>query len=238
MLATVKQVLGMALLTSVVVPATAWSHGGHKDDGTGCKHLGCWLWTVKECEETVYDVEYKEVKKTIRVPYIREIKEEIPCKVCKPFDSMSLRDCPEIHYCRSAKTIDVPTTTYTQDECGNCCPVETCEQHVKTCITRGEVSRQIPVLEWQAIPVEDKVPKTYYVRDWKDEEVVLRVPVKTPRVITRKVWTRVPLPDCGCENACIDEAGPMVSEPVELVPQPTEPTIRPDEPAVPPLPTN
>jgi hypothetical protein len=70
--------------------------------------------------------------------------------------------------------------------------------------------------------MEEKVKQLYYVRDWKDEKVKLTVPVKTCRTITRKVWTKVPVPDCGCDNPC----APPAEEPVvELAPTP----VKPDE---------
>lgn len=216
----------LVLLSGPASNALAHGCGGPKEDGTGCKHLGCWLWSCKEVEETVYDVTYQEVKKTIKVPYIKEMKETISCKVCKPFDSTSLRECPEIDYCRSADTVNIKKCITTQDECGNCHTETKCEPHIKTCLTRTEVTRQFPVLEWQLIPVEDKITKVYYVRDWKDEEVVLRVPVKTPRVITRKVWSRVPAP-CNLVSSCETCDAPAEETPVEVQPDPA-PEVTPD----------
>lgn len=215
-------------------PAMALAGGScHDHKGQSCtKDLGCWTWQCKEVEETVYDVVPKEIKKTIKVPYIREIKEEISCKACQPVSSESLRTCPEVDYIRSAETVNVETCTLPCDSgcggcdsckkgCGSCgaCPVCTTEPRIKTCMTRVEASRQFPVLEWQLVPQEVKIPRIYYVRDWKDEEVTLHSFEKKERTIKRKVWEKVPAPKCECESCCssapVESAPTTTTKPVD-----------------------
>ena len=226
MTTTIRQIAGMIGLAALVLPSAALANHGHKAEPICPGPLGCWIWTFQEIEETVYDVEYKEVPKKIRVPYIREIKEPVSCKVCVPISGTSLRDVCEIDYKRDVSEVMVDKCITTQDECGNCSTTQTSEPHVKTCLTRTEVTRQVPVLEWQFVAMEDKFNKTYYVRDWKDEEVVLKVPVLKPRTITRKVWTRVPAPiDCQtCDSCAAAEAAPVEA----ATPAPAEPEIKPD----------
>ena len=114
----------------------------------------------------------------------------------------------------------------TQDECGVCSTTHSSEPHVKTCLTRTEVTRQVPVLEWQFVAMENKFNTTYYVRDWKEQDVVLRTPVMKPRTITRKYGARIPAP-CDCPtscDSCTAEAAPVDKE----TPASSEPEIKPD----------
>lgn len=211
-------------LATTAPPVFAGGHCQEHKKQPCTKDLGCWIWNCKEVEETVYDVTYKEVEKTVKVPYIREIKEMLPCKACQPVWGQGLRACPEVDYIRSADTVQVETCTAPPSCCaGDCgkgcgsgcgaCPVCETEPRIKTCMTRVEVCRQFPVTEWRLVPQEVQIPRIYYVRDWKEEVVTLQVPVKTERTIKRKVWDRVPAPKCGCDDCCGATAVEPTAEP-------------------------
>lgn len=179
------------------------------------KSLGCWIWSAKEVEEIVYDVTYEKVKKKICEPEIVQKIEEISCKACQPVWGQGMRTCPDVDYITKTDSIDVETCTMPCDtgcgacgECGGCgsCPVCETITKPKTCITRCEVGRQIPVLEWQLVPQEVKVPRVYYTREYKEKEIEIEVPVMKPRTIKRTVWEKCPAP-CECPDcsACAEE---------------------------------
>lgn len=213
--------VGLGLVLS---PASA--PAGHKHKGgkqvaqsthTCPKSLGCWIWSAKEVEETVYDVTYEKVKKKICEPEIVQKIEEISCKACQPVWGQGMRTCPDVDYITKTDTIDVETCTMPCESgcgaCGGCgaCPVCETVTKPKTCMTRCEVARQIPVLEWQLVPQEVKVPRVSYTREYKEKEIEIEVPVLKPRTIKRTVWEKCPAP-CECPDCSACAAGPVQTE--------------------------
>lgn len=190
----------------LLVPAIA-SAGHHEEKGCcqECgKVLGCYIWQLEECEETVFTVTYKEETKKVKRPIIKEIKRPVTCKACKAFDRTVLRECLVPEYKQDFKTIDNIVTTETKDDCGNCITNTEVQKSLMSCLLKSMVPIQVPVLEWELIPVETTYDETYLVQDWEDQEVVIRTPVKSPKTIKTKVWKKVPFcPDC---TACSEKS--------------------------------
>lgn len=234
--------IALAGLSLTLAPSIAAAHGKHKGKESCEKPLGCWIWSCQEIEETVYDYEVKERKVTVREPYIREIEENVDCKACIPVATTSLRTCPETDYARDAEQVMEKSCRIEKSCCGEkgcgsgcgdgCqgCPIEEVTPKIKTCMTRIEVSRQIPVLEWQLVPTNQPFKRLYYVRDWRDKEETVSELVKTPKTIKRKIWSKVPAPQCDCPTCeTCGEAAPVVEEKkVEEVPVETAPKPIPD----------
>lgn len=203
----------IAFLTALALVAPSVASAGHKRKCADCLG-GCHEWKLTEIEETVYEVTYKDVKKTIRRPIIKEIKTPVSCKVCKPFSRTVLREFCVPDYCRSGQTVNETVRRQHVDECGNCS--ETCEVIPKlvTCLVKTMVPQLVPVLEWELIAVEDVHEESHLVREFVDVEVTVSVPVKTPKTIRRKVWRRIPTcrPCDSCENGCGDSGRCAVSK--------------------------
>lgn len=190
-----------ALVAGLLIPAGLVQAGGHgKHDDCGPKTLHCYTWKLCEITETVYDVTYKEEKKKIQQPVIKEIKRPISCKVCKPFEQIVMKNVPVTDYCRTIDNVTKCEKKTCTDECGKCHDV--CENvtELMTCIVKSTVCQQIPVRQWVMIPVEHKYEEKYLVRECEEKEVVIKTPVLTPRTITRKVWTKVPY--CPPKDKC------------------------------------
>lgn len=194
----------------LLLPSLAAAGGHHAV--TTCevypKTLGCFLWKLEECEQTVYTVEYKEETKKVKRPVIKEVKRPVTCKVCKPFDRTVLRECLVPKYNQDFQTIKSTVERQIFDECGKCCGTEHEQRtEVASCLLKTMVPIQVPVLEWESIPVEDTYDEIYLVQDWEEQEVTLRTPVKTAKTIKTKVWKKVPYCPPGCDTcaaSCAD----------------------------------
>lgn len=165
----------------------------------------CYVWTLCEVTETVYDVSYKEETKKTLVPTIKEIKKPVSCKVCKPFDYTVLRECCIPKYKQETKSVDTVVHKTVKDECGNC--HETCEvvPELVTCLMKAMVPQMVPVLQWTMVPSEQVYYETYLVQEMVEKPVTVRTLVRTPRQITTKVWKKVPT--CAPCTACADSCG-------------------------------
>lgn len=178
----------LSLLTSGVA---RWASAGdhhHHDAPVPC----CYVWTCKEVTEVVYDIKYKEEKKKIKKPVIREIVVKMPCKACQPVSQKVLRECMVPDYSFEVKPHEQCLTTKSVDECGVGVEKTEIAQQLITCMNKCMVPMQIPVLEWVPVEMETIRQVKYLVREWKEEEVTLRTPIKVPRTITRKVWEKAP----------------------------------------------
>jgi hypothetical protein len=179
-----------------------------------CQAPKCYIWTLKEVEETVYTVEYEKTTKKVRVPVITETKSDVTCKVCQPFTRTVLKDVcvPDYKWKVEPTTVTVHRTHV--DECGRC--VETCdvEERTMACLEKSLVKTQVPVLEWEGIPVEKTHQVSHLKYDWEEKEVTVEIPVKRPKTIKRKIWLKeLACRGCGasccetpcCETSCCDQ---------------------------------
>ena len=214
-----------AALSAFALASSALAFGDKCDKCEPPPKPICFCWKQQEICETVYVVEYKEVKTKVKRPVVKEVPEEVSCKVCKPYSRTVLRTCPALSFETQYKTVDTVKTRCVTDECGHVHEVcEVCPETV-ACVVRKDVPVDYPALEWEMIPVEHKYTKTHLKYEMEDVEVVVRMPVKTPKVITRKVWVKVPYCEpCrpACEPVCPTCNDGTVVEETVLTEVPTE----------------
>ena len=160
----------------------------------------CYAWKLTEVEETVYEVKYRQETKKVKRPVIKEIKRPVSEKVCKPFSRTVLRECMVPEYKQSTEKVEKTVCQQITDECGNCQTVQEVVPELVTCLMKMMAPQMVPMLEWEMIPVEDVHYETYLVQEMEEVEVKVEVLVRVPKVIKRKVWTRVPTcAPCDCE---------------------------------------
>ncbi|MGL5098134.1 MAG: hypothetical protein ACRDD1_21310 [Planctomycetia bacterium] len=190
----------------------------------------CFVWKLEEFEETVYEVTYKEEEKTTKRPVIKETKQKVSCKVCKPIAQTDVKEVETPHWERKQSSLQtkvihhLPTCAADGCEAAGCaadacppdaCPAEACGpqtyeeivEDVMTCLERTCVTQLVPVLKWHMVPVEHVHEVSYFTRELEDVKIKVSTPVLTPKVIKRKVWRKCPV-ECQCQtcDACAPAA--------------------------------
>lgn len=214
----------LALVLGLSVAQGSANAGDHHH-GKACD-LPCHIWKLCEVEETVYEVKYKKVKKKVMRPVVREIKKEIHNPVCIPRYWYDLKECLVPDWKREVKNIETCTTKTCTDECGCKQSYTETATELMTCMVKCMTPIVVPTLQWTMVREDRPYNETYLVREMKEVEIEIEVPVKTPKVVVKKIWKKVPVTPCkeckcskcGAENdcACDAAAGPALeSVPVE-----------------------
>lgn len=194
----------------------------------------CYKWELCEVEEQVDEVVYKQVKKTVSVPVIKEKKRLVhnPVPVARHFHVLEEMLVPQ--YKQSVDNVSQTVHEIVKDDCGNC--LETCRvvPQVITCLTKCIVPIMVPTLKWTLIVEDQPYYETYLVQEMEDQTVLLDVPVRTPKVVTKRIWKKVPT--CApCETCqvtppapCEGDGCPVVVEPAtEVTPESATPVLEP-----------
>ncbi|QDU62034.1 hypothetical protein Pan216_29000 [Planctomycetes bacterium Pan216] len=224
---------GVALsLLSLCLSASEGIAGGHDKKACGPKHYklkdhdkccskkicgpkcykspkhrvsACYEWKLCETEQTVFTVEYKEIKKKVKRPVIKEKVRDVSCKTCKPFAFTTMRECPTPCYKQETHNDMIEICHHVIDECGCSQSYTEMVPRVVTCLVKEMVPILVPTLEWTLIEVEDVHQEKYLYQDWEEVEVTMLVPVKTPKVIVSKVWKKCPV-EAPCQECAACEA--------------------------------
>lgn len=192
------------------------------------KAAPCYIWELQECQETVYDIEYRKETKKIKEPIFKEIKEPASCAYVKPVWQTYLKNFCETRYSQKSEPTEKTVHRIEKDECGNCVTSDEVVPQTMTCLEKKLKEHPHKLLGWQGISTEDKYTNLYVAQDYVEKEITIEYPVYRPRTITIKIWVKTPYcppePKCtGCKG-CKDCAEPC--EPADP-PLPAAPAAEP-----------